>query len=168
MLTYKQFFDQYNGKYWDFDSAWGNQCFDLIQFWAKNLNIPPITGAYAYQIYNTADTKYFTKIPNGPNDVPREGDIIVWSWYYNYAGGHTGVATGKGDVWSFECFEQNDPTGSNSHLRTYKYDQVIGWIRPKNYTTQPVLTKEQQMLKIINTQITDTDFRNKVRTIYGV
>ena len=37
------------------------------------------------------------------------------------------------------------------------------------YNSPPtVLTKEQQMLKIINTPISDPDFRNKVRTIYGV
>ncbi len=35
-------------------------------------------------------------------------------------------------------------------------------------TPPPALTKEQQMLAIINTSITDTKFRQEVRKIYGV
>ena len=171
MITFKDFLDEFNNQSVDYDGVYGSQCFDLIQEWNVDwLNNPFIPGAYAYQIYNNYNPQKYTRIANGPNDVPKEGDIVVWSWYYNYAGGHTGIATGKGDVWSFECFEQNDPTGTVSHLKTYKYDYVLGWIRAKNYnpTPPPILTKEQQMLKIINTPISDPDFRNKVRTIYGV
>ena len=99
MINFKDFFNQFNNQSVDFDGVYGAQCFDLIQEWNVDwLGNPFIPGAYAYQIYNNYDPSKYIRIANGPNDIPREGDIIVWSWYYNYAGGNTGIATGKGDV----------------------------------------------------------------------
>lgn len=170
-MKFQDFFNWFNGYSVDFDGKYGAQCYDLIQTWNVSwLGLPFIAGAYAYQIYNNYDPKYYTRIANGPNDIPQEGDIIVWSWYYNYAGGHTGIATGKGDVWSFEAFVQNDPTGTVSHLKTYKYDYVLGWIRPKNYNPTPLpLTDSQKLAQIKvwknDKTIPDSDFRYKVGTI---
>jgi len=174
-MTFNEFLNKWNNKYCEVvDATNPNQCFDLVVAWTDSLGIHRVFNFnYAYQIYASfgpQQAQYFDRIYNGPSASPREGDIVVWDWYYNYAGGHTGVATGKGvttgayNDW-FECFEQNDPSGSRCHLRTYSYSHVSGWLRPKNYTT---LTKEQQMLAIINTPISDPDFRNKVRAIYGV
>ena len=149
------------------------QCFDLVVAWCDFLKIPRVFPfLYAYQIYTNygeAQAKYFDRINNGPYDLVKEGDIVVWSNYYNNAGGHTAIATGKGDLYNFKAYEQNDPenwvASRNSHVRSYRYTgNVLGWLRPKLVT----LTKEQQMLQIINSTISDTDFRNKVRTIYGV
>ena len=169
-MNFKDFLAQYNNKFWDFDKVYGNQCVDLVQFWVKNLGLSPLTGGYAYLMYYNFDSSKYTRIPNGPDDIPKEGDIPIWSWYYNYAGGHIGIATGKGDVWSFECFEQNDPSYSNSHLKTYKYDYVLGWLRPKNYNPTPLPLTDTQKLSQIkiwrnDTTIPDSDFRYKVKTL---
>lgn len=128
------------------DSTNRNQCFDLAIYWCEYLGLPKniFSGLLnAYQIYTqpTAITKdNFTLIPNSPTGVPQKGDIVVWSNKYGPAG-HVGVATGRGDTNTFECFEQNDPAGSNSHLRTYKYTAVLGWLRFKgniNSSDQPM------------------------------
>ena len=90
--------------------------------------------------------------------------MLVWGNSYNYTGGHVGIHK-TGDVWNVNAFVQNDPIKTPCHMKTYNYSYILGWLQPKSYSA---LTKEQQMLAIINTNISDTDFRNKVRKIYGV
>ena len=170
MITLNEFVTKYNNKYVEVvDPTNYAQCFDLALEWCRNLGVPtnifPFLNAYQiYTSFGTEQAKYFTRHVNGPNDIPREGDLIVWGNSYNYAGGHVGVFK-SGDVWTLNVFEQNDPFKTPSHMRTYNYNYILGWLRPKNYTS---LTKEQQMLKIINSPIADHEFRNQTRRIYGV
>ena len=163
---FKDFLNQYNNKFVDFDGYYGAQCFDLVQYWSKYIGGHRFGGGYAKEIYSQPGT-FYIQVPNTPLAVPKAGDIIVWSGNYNGGPGHTGIATGKGDVNTFECFEQNDPTYSNSHLKTYNYNHVIGWLSPKA-VTQPLTEKEKVLIAKVNTNITDTDFRNLFRKTYGV
>ena len=143
---FKDFLTKYNNQYVErVDVNALNQCFDLAIAWCEWLGLPIsiFSGLIAaHQIYNspTKVTKdNFTLIPNTPDAVPQAGDIVVWSPFYNGGPGHVGIATGKGDTNSFECFEQNDPTGSKSHVKTYNYGSVLGWLRYKlAITTQPM------------------------------
>ena len=131
---FDDFFSQYNGQSLDYDGIYGGQCFDLIQEWNVNwLGGPFIVGEFAYQIYGQ-HPNFYTSIPNTPDAIPQKGDIVVWAKSYNGFAGHTGVATGKGDLNTFECFEQNDPTGTVCHLKVYNYNHVTGWLRLKNIT----------------------------------
>jgi len=176
-MAFSEFFSKWNGKYCEVsDPTNPNQCFDLVVAWTDSLGIPrTFNYMYAYQIYSnfgTEQAKYFDKIYNGPAASPRQGDIPVWSWYFNYSGGHTGVATGKGVTtgtytdW-FECFEQNDPLKSVCHLKTYSYSNVLGWLRPKNYGIPLTDTQKWQATAIMvdDTTIPDSDFRYKVRKL---
>lgn len=137
MLSYNDFFTFLNGKLIDAeDPADLDQCFDLVIAWVDAIGIPrsTIEHLYAYQIFTepTATTsQYFDIIPNTPSGVPLQGDIVVWSQTYNGTAGHTGVATGNGNTNTFDCFEQNDPLGSNCHVKTYNYNSVLGWLHPK-------------------------------------
>lgn len=170
MITVPNFITKYNNQYVEeVDASNPNQCFDLVLRFCKELGIPtnifPFLNAYQiYTNFGSAQAQYFTRHVNGPNDIPKEGDIGVWGNSYNYAGGHTGIFK-SGDVWTATWFVQNDPFKTPAHLKTYNYNHILGWLRPKNYTS---MTKEQQMLAIINTPIADHEFRNKVRNIYGV
>lgn len=170
MTTLAEFITKYNNKYIEVaDPSSYAQCFDLVLKWCSEIDVPTniFPFMYAYQIYTdfgTEQAKYFTRIYNSPDAVPKEGDVLVWGNSYNYAGGHTGIFK-SGDVWTLTAFEQNDPFKTPSHLKSYDYRYILGWLRPKYYSN---LTKEQRMLAIINSGISDSDFRNKVRTIYGV
>ena len=173
-MTLNEFLTKWNNEYCEVvDPSNPNQCFDLVVAWADSLTIPRVFPfAYAYQIYSNfgpLQAQYFDRIFNGPNDIPKEGDIIVWSWYYNNAGGHTGVCK-VGRLYDLEVFEQNDPIGSTCHVKTYGYTNVLGWLRPKNYSV--VLSLEQKIAKVIsilNTSgTTDTAKVQQIRTILGV
>lgn len=121
-----------NNHWCDWDGAFGNQCFDLAQFYNAAVigNPTPFTGATADLIYQQPGSLY-TQIPNTPDFVPQKGDVIVWKWP------HVAIATGNNSTTSqFEAFEQNDPTGSNCHIKLYtNYDGVIGVLRPKTLPT---------------------------------
>lgn len=133
---FEQFFSQFNNFSVEVvDPINRNQCFDLIIAWTDWLNIPRVfPHLYAYQIYTiwSGDKlKYFDRIENTPEVVPQKGDIIVWSKAYNGTAGHTGISAGEGDVNTFKAFAQNDPIGTPSVLKTYKYTNVLGWLRYK-------------------------------------
>ena len=139
-LSFQDFLKKYNGQ-----SNVGNtpenkgECVGLVSVWIENLGLPHIWG-HAKDLYKNADPKSFEKIPNTPTAVPQKGDIIVWSEKYNGTFGHTGIVTGTGNVNNFEAFEQNDPLGSNCHLKMYSYFAVVGWLRPKVSTPTPPTT----------------------------
>lgn len=143
---FKDFLSKYNNQFVEkVDATNKYQCFDLAIAWCEFLGLPLsiFSGLmYAYQIYTKPTditTQNFTLIANTPDGVPQAGDIVVWDRLYNGVAGHVGIATGKADTNTFECFEQNDPTGSNSHVRTYNYNHVAGWLQYKlPVVTQPM------------------------------
>lgn len=142
MISFNDFYNKYNGKAGTGDTSENKgQCVGLVEvFWDEIGGIPHVYGN-AQDLYANAPTTSFTKIPNSPTAVPQVGDVIVWNNGINGTVGHTGIATGKGDINTFECFEQNDPTGSAPRLKTYNYNHVVGWLRAKNFTnTSPTPT----------------------------
>lgn len=135
-MTYKQYFTKYAGKKIDFDGAFGVQCFDLANsFIYEVLGIrTAFTGMSAYQIYTDFEKQpnkiCFDRIPNTPDFVPQQGDIIVWNIGKN---GHVAIATGIGNTSCFTSYDQNW-TGNNEgvELIEHNYNGVLGVLRPKN------------------------------------
>ena len=111
------------------------QCFDLAVAWTDFLHIPRVWPyLYAYQIYTNfgpVQAQYFDRIENGPDDIPKEGDVVVWGPRYNGGAGHVGVCTNSAGLWNLSVFVQNDPIYSAAHIRYYNYDNILGWLRPK-------------------------------------
>lgn len=163
----QDFIAKYNGKKVDFDGYYGAQCVDIVQFWAQSLGIPPLVGDPAYTIWNNYDSKYFTRIENGLFNAPSAGDIVIWKPGYNGGFGHIGVAV-NGGVFSFTCFEQNDPINSPCHIQTYGYGYgssggIYGWLHPKCLDKLTLAQFFKSINDKVETQITDTAFRNYVR-----
>lgn len=137
-MTLQEFYDTYKGRQ-NVGNTPANkgQCVGLSSLWMDNFNIPHVYG-HAKDLYTNAPDEHFEKIPNTPDAIVQDGDIVCWSAGYNGTFGHTGVAYGKHDVNNFDCFEQNDPLGSTPHIKRYNYAYVIGWLRPKAYNpSQP-------------------------------
>jgi hypothetical protein len=134
-MTFQQFLEQYNGKYIDFDGAYGAQCMDLMhQYCVEVLGITDHTvlaAACARDVYNNFQTvsghDLFDQIGNTPSGVPQEGDIMFWG---NAPYGHVAVFI-SGDTNSFQSFDQNFPTGSPCHTQNHTYANVLGWLRFK-------------------------------------
>lgn len=153
IAKYGQFFSDYGNTYVEKEDITAkDQCFDLAFAWvdALGLDRATIRHALAYQIYESPidlTIQFFDLIPNTPSAVPQCGDIVVWNKNYNGGAGHVGIATGAGNTEEFYCFAQNDPTGTNAHVKSYNYAYVDGWLRPKTQivSSQPGIT-DQTML----------------------
>jgi hypothetical protein len=135
-MQLNEFLEKYNGKYIDVDNyPVGNkfQCMDLLhQYVVEVLGLtdPRILAAPAARdLYNNFDNifgkEYFERIPNTPDGVPQEGDIIIWG-YNPY--GHVAIFV-EGNVNSFRSFDQNLPLGSPCHIQNHNYNNVLGWLR---------------------------------------
>jgi hypothetical protein len=132
-MTFQEFLEKYNGKYIDFDGTYGPQCMDLLhQYVVEVLGLtdPRILAAPAAKdLYNNFDNifgkEYFERIPNTPDGVPQEGDIVLWG-YNPY--GHVAIFV-EGNVNSFRSFDQNYPVGSPCHIQNHNYNNVLGWLR---------------------------------------
>lgn len=136
MSVFTTFFALNNGKKVEVtDPTNYAQCFDLAVAWTDHLRIPRVWPyLYAHQIYSNfgpVQAVFYTRIPNGPDDIPKEGDIVVWGPKYNGGAGHVGVCTNSAGLWNLDVFVQNDPVYSPAHLRKYNYDNILGWLRPK-------------------------------------
>ena len=174
MNKFTDFITKYNSRYVEVvDPNAYAQCFDLVLQWCIELGIPknifPFANAYQiYTNYGPNQSVYFDRIYNSPDAIPKEGDILVWGNSYNYAGGHTGIYK-SGDIWTFTAFIQNDPFKTPSHLKTYNYNYVLGWLRPRNYSLPLTCDQKEKLLKEkVNSPLSDTDFRSWVRKTYGV
>jgi len=142
-MNYKQFVDKYNGRYLDYDKAYGYQCVDVMRAYVKevyglNPYVAIPTTGYAKNIFNNFKTnKYFKKILNTPNGMPKQGDIIFWGYYpalYGWSG-HVGLYNG-GDLYTIISFDQNYPTGRHCQFVKHGYNKwlhgyrgCLGWLR---------------------------------------
>lgn len=137
------FFNTWNGRYCDFDKAFGFQCMDIVRQYIKDVlgwkpydAIPPVR--YAKEAFYNFNKSKFTQIKNGPTNFPKEGDIVIWGWSWPTTGvaGHIAICS-RADARYLLTVDQNYPTGSpvkfvnhyNPILR-HSYKGVLGWLRP--------------------------------------
>ena len=141
-----QFFNEYNGKYKDWDGAYGNQCVDLMRFYQRDVlnvpsqSIPPNVGArQIFQAFLSGGNKHFAKISNSPTNAPKKGDIVFWGIYLWVTGwyGHVAICE-SADIKNILTFGQNYPTGTPCHFQKlsglyppYGYRGVLGWLRKR-------------------------------------
>ena len=140
-MSFDQFIAKWDGKLLDYDNAYGGQCVDVYRQYIKEvLGYPqskPVVGAA--QIWDTYLKDYFIRITNTPNGVPKKGDIVIWSKYAGGGYGHVGIFI-DGDVYKFNSFDENWPSGSRCHKQPHNYTNVLGWLTPKKKEDNIVTT----------------------------
>jgi hypothetical protein len=139
-MTYDEFEKKYLGKAVDFDGVAGVQCVDLVDQYLKDcFGITGVWCSGAKDLYNNfssypALVAAFDRVPNTPDLIVREGDIVIWgggSW------GHTGIGTGEGNVDWFVSLEENtlgrhEPTQKVRHSFANDISNpCLGVLRPK-------------------------------------
>lgn len=152
-MNYIEFEAKYLGKPVDFDGVVGVQCVDLVDQYLKDcFGIEGVWCNGAKDLYNNfssypALVKAFDRVPNTPDLIVREGDIVIWgggSW------GHTGIGTGHGTVDWFITLEENtlgrhEPTQLVKHWFANDIaNPCLGVLRPKKTpggTSKPMDTE---------------------------
>ena len=95
--TKKQAHDYMNklkGYWWDFDGAFGAQCFDLANMYWNYLTGGRLAGYYAKDIPTANNFNGLATVhKNTPNFLPQKGDIVIFHGGY---GGGAGKGGGEG------------------------------------------------------------------------
>lgn len=128
-----KFTRDWDGKYDDFDGAYGAQCKDLFSRFNRDVvGNPNYISGNAYQLFDAAPSSVYEKIKNTPSGVPQKGDIVIWNEGIGKYG-HVAVFI-EGDTKRFKSFDQNFPIGSKCHFQEHTYKAVTGWLRAKSFS----------------------------------
>lgn len=124
------------GYWWDFDGAFGAQCFDLANMYWNHLTGGQLYGYYAKDIpfVNNFDG-LATIYENTPSLLPQKGDIVVFHKGYGQGCGHLGIVW-SANINNFVSLDQNWWGGAQNNpcevaqLITHYYDNPMYFIRP--------------------------------------
>lgn len=141
-LTKKQsiaYIKTLEGKGWDFDGAYGWQCFDLANMYWNKLFGHGLRGAGAADIPNVNNFKGEAKVYNNtPSFKAQEGDIIVFNRNYGGGYGHVAIVLNgnhDGKYMQFVSLDQNWYGGGRAKTEVaqrivHNYDFPMWFIRP--------------------------------------
>lgn len=143
-MTYGEFVNKYNGKPVEYDNIYLYQCVDLAKAYLDEVyGIKPGAWGDAYAYWtatNPAILARFDKVANGPTNVPKQGDILVYSAALPGSGGagHIEIFDRKTGPGQYVSFSQNWG-GQTAHMVTHadNYKYVLGWLTPKPIVTVP-------------------------------
>lgn len=150
-MNYQQYKSLMLGKRVDYDGAFKYQCVDLIRDYAHRChdNNQPVRGN-AIDLFK--ETAYWQAIKNDPKNsqqVPAQGDIVIFDRTFSNLFGHVGIVDSASTIDNYiMVLDQNaggkgDGTG-NSAIRVHKYyyaggngiGKVVGWLTPKIFSQQ--------------------------------
>lgn len=127
------------GKGWDYDLAFGWQCFDLANKYWHQLFGHGLKGAGAADIPNVNNFKgEATVYNNTPSFKAEEGDIVVFNRNYGGGYGHVAIVTKgnyDGKYMKFQSLDQNWYGGGLAKTEVaqrivHNYDFPMWFIRP--------------------------------------
>lgn len=140
------------GKGWDFDNAFGWQCFDLVNFYWNYLTGDQLYGLYAKDIpfknnFNGLATVY----ENTPSFLPQKGDIVVWNGNWGEGCGHVAIVH-SANINTFVSLDQNWWGGGRNKTEvaqyiTHTYDFPMYFIRPHFKAKTTVKSKVTSVVK---------------------
>ncbi len=127
------------GKGWDYDLAFGWQCFDLANKYWHQLFGHGLKGQGAADIPNVNDFKgEATVYNNTPSFKAEEGDVVVFNRNYGGGYGHVAIVTKgnyDGKYMKFQSLDQNWFGGGSAKTEVaqrivHNYDFPMWFIRP--------------------------------------
>lgn len=124
------------GKYLDYDNAYGAQCVDLIKYYYAYFGKASYAHGNGCDYATNALPEGWTRIKNTASFVPEPGDIAVWGTELSSAG-HVAIILSANSS-SFVSMDQNWPKGSACKQVTHKYNKFWGVIRPNFKTVEPI------------------------------
>lgn len=162
------------GKGWDFDNAFGWQCYDLANQYFNYLTGERLYGLYAKDIHTDNKAvleKYGTIYKNTPNFLPQKGDLFIMHGGYGQGAGHTGV------VWSanlntYTGLEQNWYGGGRYKTEVaqhvvHSYDNPVYFWRPNYKKATSVVSKAKATVAKIKQPTTKKVNKKKILIASG-
>jgi len=161
-MTHDQFILQNNGKWIDFDNAYGAQCVDLVRFYWQNvvgINQPKgVKGAKDFWANYPTDpnlNQNYDRIANTDEFIPKAGDIMIWK--HGEFGHIAVVATNDNTLSHFYAFSQNDPLNSPCKVIKYTYSNVYGVFRRKGSSMDCIIPNNDDGSKLFTKLVHNSD-----------
>lgn len=138
MLNYEQFIKKYLGKSVEYDGVAPYQCVDFVKaYLAECYGIKPGSwGDAKYYFHNFNNrawggysimNKYFTRIKNTPDFVPRRGDILIFDGEH----GHIAIAADGSTARRIKSYDQNySAKRVTAEEHGYNSEKFLGVLRP--------------------------------------
>lgn len=144
-MTYEEFVKKYDGKYTDYDGAYGFQCWDLAQrYFTEVLKLPASVLSGCGLVSNMLKEpkksvllKYFNEVK-----TPKKGDVAIWEYGHIAIFDHTGyffsqnpnapkvIKISRGGVHYFRLKSKtpsnSSSNGSNSNVSSEYYKKYTG------------------------------------------
>jgi hypothetical protein len=130
-MTLQEFITKWDGKFCEVAGSANatNQCVDLAnQFIREVLCLPIIEWTNACDFPSKASG--YTFIKNTPENIPLEGDLVIWSSAIGGGAGHIAIFV-EGTASRFTSFDQNYPLNTPCHKQGHTYANILGWLHPK-------------------------------------
>ena len=132
-----KYMSKLKGKGWDFDNAFGWQCYDLANQYFNYLTGERLYGLYAKNIHTDNKKvleKYGTIYKNTDNFLPQKGDVFIMNGRYGQGAGHVGIVW-SADLNTYTGLEQNWYGGGLNktevaQLVRHSYDNPLYFWRP--------------------------------------
>ena len=123
------------GKFLDYDKAYGAQCVDLIKYYYAYFGKASYAKGNGCDYVSNALPEGWTRIKNTADFVPEPGDIAVWGTELSSAG-HVAIVL-SANTHSFISMDQNWPKGSACKQVSHTYNKFWGVIRPNFKSSLP-------------------------------
>jgi hypothetical protein len=89
-----------------------------------------VTSGNGTATFAAADGFAAIRAVKGQTDHPiQAGDVMIWGSGYGQFG-HIAIVT-EATVDSFKALSQNDPINRETHIKSYNYNNTLGWLSPK-------------------------------------
>ena len=151
-----KYLNSLEGKFVDFDLAYGYQCYDLANAYWYYTTGHKLYGLYAKNIpFENNFEGYATVYQNTASFFPLPGDVVVWNGNFGEGCGHVAVVT-QANLSSFQVIENNwlgggyvngQPGWERATRRWHSYDNPMWFIRPHYAKKQSVVKKVASIVK---------------------
>jgi surface antigen len=124
-----------NGKYHDFDGAYGAQCVDLYNFYMTGFvggrsSVGQVN--YAQELWQAHDRSALVQVAR--NQRPQMGDIAIWSNAMNGQGGHVAIVAqdnGNGTIRVLNANATSAGSRGNTVMSNLSTGTLLGYLRPR-------------------------------------
>ena len=124
------------GKYLDYDGAYGCQCVDFIKYYYAYFGQASYAKGNGCDYVNNTLPPGWIRIKNTADFIPEKGDIAVWGTELS-GYGHVAIVLSANSS-SFVSMDQNWPKGTGCKQVTHSYNKFWGVIRPNFKIGNPI------------------------------
>lgn len=184
-MTYKEFVKKYNGKYTDYDGAYGCQCWDLAQrYFTEVLKLPASVLSGCGLVSNMLKEPKLSVLLKYFNEVktPQQGDVAIWEYghiaIYDHAKNYyfsqnpnapKVIQITRGGVHFFRLKSKEQPKPTTKYFKKYTgksvsiVDALVSIGEPYSFSYRSKIAKANNIKLYVGTAKQNTTMLNLLK-----